>query len=41
MEFHIPTILKGVYKNLDNFVISHVLDHTGCRQPGLILKSLA
>ena len=33
-EFHSPTIFIGVYKNLENFVISHVLVHTGCCQPG-------
>ena len=33
-EFQSPTILIDVYKNLENFVISHVLDHTGCCQPG-------
>ena len=34
IEFHSPRILIGVYKNLENLVISHVLDHTGCYQPG-------
>ena len=33
-EFYSPMILIGVYKNLENFVVSHVLDHTGCYQPG-------
>ena len=31
----------GVYKNIENFVISHVLDHTGCCEPDSILKSFA
>ena len=34
IEFHSPGIFIGVYKNLENLVISHVLDHTGCCQPG-------
>ena len=33
-EFQSPTILIDVYKNLENFVISHVLDHAACCQPG-------
>ena len=31
----------GVYKNVENFVISHVLYHTGCCEPDSIVKSLA
>ena len=33
-KLYSPRIFKSVYKNLENFVISDVLDHTGCCPPG-------
>ena len=34
IEFHSIRIFIGFYKNLENLVISHVLYHAGCCQPG-------
>ena len=40
IEFHSIRIFIGFYKNLENLVISHVLDHTGCCKPGKFLRAL-